>query len=150
MERHYLNMSGSVTYEKWTEMFHDERHFHWVRSARIWSFSGPHFPSIGMKTYSLRMRIGTDQKKIEYGHSLRSVYFKRAFCVTAVRVAPHFLLSLSGVLRYHKWLWAAFTSWQVKIFTGILSITLRFTSINISFMIIVICFTIKKHSNIYT
>ena len=89
------------------------------------------------------------QKKIEYGHSLRSVYFKRAFCVTAVRVAPHFLLSLSGVLRYHKWL-AAFTSWQVKIFTGILSITLRFTSINISFMIIVICFTIKKHSNIYT
>ena len=64
MERNYLNMSGSVTYEKWTEMFHDERHFHWVRSARIWSFSGPHFPSIGMKTYSLRMRIGTDQKKL--------------------------------------------------------------------------------------
>ena len=67
-------------------------------------FSGPHFPSIGMKTYSRRMRVSTDQKKIEHGHSLRSIYFKRAFCVTAVRIAPHFLLRLSGVLRYHKWL----------------------------------------------
>ena len=44
MERNYLNMRGSVTYEKWTEMFHDERHFHWVRIARIWSFLVRIFP----------------------------------------------------------------------------------------------------------
>ena len=42
MERNYLNMRGSVTYEKW--MFHDERHFHWVRIARIWSFLVRIFP----------------------------------------------------------------------------------------------------------
>ena len=44
MERNYLNMRGSVTYEKWTEMFHDERHFHWVRITRIWSFLVRIFP----------------------------------------------------------------------------------------------------------
>ena len=76
LERNYLNMRGSVTYQKRTGMFHDERYFHWVGSVLIRSFSGPHFLAFGIKTHSLRMRGNADQKKSECGHFSRSVYLK--------------------------------------------------------------------------
>ena len=69
--------------------------FHCVRSVRIRSFSGPYFPTFGLKTerysvfsriqtengeilrispYSVRMRENTDQKNSEYGHHSGSVF----------------------------------------------------------------------------
>ena len=61
-----------------------ERACHCVKSVRIRSYSGPHFPAFGLNTqYSVRMRENADQNNSEYRHCLRSVYitFKlRAFC----------------------------------------------------------------------
>ena len=39
---------------------------HCVKSVRIQSFSGPHFP------YSVQMRENTEQKNSDYGHFLCS------------------------------------------------------------------------------
>ena len=46
---------------------------HLVKSVRIRSFSGPHFPVFGLNTYLVRMRENVNQKNSEYGHFLRSV-----------------------------------------------------------------------------
>ena len=51
-----------------------------MKSVRIWSYSGLHFPALGLNTerYSLSLRIlskygeNTEQNKSEYGHFLRS------------------------------------------------------------------------------
>ena len=51
-----------------------------VKSVRIWSYSGPHFPSFGLNNgeirsislYSVRMRGNADQDNSEYRHFLRS------------------------------------------------------------------------------
>ena len=50
---------------------------HYVKSARIRSFSGPHFPTFGLNTgrYSVRMRENTDQKNSEYGHFPHSSWY---------------------------------------------------------------------------
>ena len=54
-----------------------------VKSVRIWSFSGPYFPTFGLNTerrgtqyspYSVRMRENMDQKNSGYGHFPRSEY----------------------------------------------------------------------------
>ena len=48
---------------------------HRVKSARIWSYSGPHFPAFGLnreRCYSVRMWENEDQNISEYGHFLRS------------------------------------------------------------------------------
>ena len=53
---------------------------HCVKSVRIRSFSGPHFPAFGLNKeeilrispYSVRIRENTDQKNSEYGHFSRS------------------------------------------------------------------------------
>ena len=48
---------------------------HCVISARIQSYSGPHFPAFGLNTvspYSVRMRENADQNYSEYGHFLCS------------------------------------------------------------------------------
>ena len=51
--------------------------YHCVKSVRIRSYSGLHFPAFGLKTgrygVSLRMRETADQNNSEYGHFLRSV-----------------------------------------------------------------------------
>ena len=52
---------------------------HCVKSVRIRSFSGPHFPAFGLNTerYSVHMRENTYQKNSEYGHFSRSYYFNQ-------------------------------------------------------------------------
>ena len=54
---------------------------HWVRSVRIRSFSGPHFPTFGLNTerYALTMRENTNQKNSEYGHFSRSANIGNCF-----------------------------------------------------------------------
>ena len=56
-----------------------------MKSVRIRSYSGPHFPAFGLNTerygvslriqspYSVQMREYADQNNSEYGHFLRSV-----------------------------------------------------------------------------
>ena len=60
-------------------IFNNNPSNHYVKSVRIWSFSGPYFPAIGLNTerspYSVRMRENTDQKNSEYGLFSRSEYF---------------------------------------------------------------------------
>ena len=54
--------------------------FHWVKSVRIWSFSGPYFHvSLRISTYSVQMREKTDQKNSKYGHFSRRVYISEAY-----------------------------------------------------------------------
>ena len=56
---------------------------HYVKSVRIRSYPGPHFPAFGLNIeknlrvspYSNRMREITDQSNSEYGHFLRSDHF---------------------------------------------------------------------------
>ena len=45
-----------------------------VKSVRVRSYSGPHFPAFGLSIspYSLRMCKNADQNNSEYGHFLRS------------------------------------------------------------------------------
>ena len=52
---------------------------HCVKSVRIRSYSGPHFPAFGLNTerygispHSVRMRENADQNNSEYGHFLCS------------------------------------------------------------------------------
>ena len=46
-----------------------------MKSVRIWSFSGPYFPAIGLNTESLvRMRENTDQKNTDNGHFSHSAF----------------------------------------------------------------------------
>ena len=49
---------------------------HYVKSVRIRSYSGPHFPSFGLNTerypYSVRIQENADQNNSEYGHFLSS------------------------------------------------------------------------------
>ena len=62
---------------------------HCVKSVRILSYSGPHFPAFGLNTerysvlrispYSVRMRENAHQNNSEYGHFLRSGKF--SFCL---------------------------------------------------------------------
>ena len=47
------------------------RECHYMKSVYIRSFSRPYFCIV---PYSVQMRENTDQKIIEYGHFLRSVY----------------------------------------------------------------------------
>ena len=54
--------------------FNPLRTCHCVKSDRIWSFSGLHFPVFGLYPYSFQMQENTDQKNYEYGH-LRSECF---------------------------------------------------------------------------
>ena len=45
-----------------------------MKSARIRSYSGPHFPAFGLRIspYSVQMRKNSDQNNSECGHFLRS------------------------------------------------------------------------------
>ena len=62
---------------------------HCVKSVRILSYSGPHFPAFGLNTerysvlrispYSVRMRENAPQNNSKYGHFLRSGKF--SFCL---------------------------------------------------------------------
>ena len=45
---------------------------HYVKSVRIWSYSGPYFPHSDL-IYSIRMRENADQNNSEYKHFSRSV-----------------------------------------------------------------------------
>ena len=45
---------------------------HYVKSVRIWSYSGPYFPHLDL-IYSVRMRENADQNNSEYKHFSRSV-----------------------------------------------------------------------------
>ena len=49
---------------------------HCVKSVRIRSYSGPHFPAFGLNIrispHSVRMRENVDQNNSEYGHFSRS------------------------------------------------------------------------------
>ena len=49
--------------------------FHYVKSVRISSFSGPYFPAFGLRIspYWVHMRENMDQNNSEYGHFSRSV-----------------------------------------------------------------------------
>ena len=54
---------------------------HGMKSVRIRSFSGPHFPAFGDTPYLsvlVRMRENTDQKNSEYRHFSRSVSYSHA------------------------------------------------------------------------
>ena len=63
---------------------------HYVKSVRIRSYSGPHFPAFRLNTerysispYSVRMRENRDQNNSEYEHFLRSgivVLFQLRLC----------------------------------------------------------------------
>ena len=48
-----------------------------MKSVRIRSYFGPHFPVFGLNRgispYSVRMKENADQNNSEYGHFLRSV-----------------------------------------------------------------------------
>ena len=44
-------------------MFSKKKNVHYVKSVRIWSYSGPYIPAFG---------LNTDQNNSEYGHFLRS------------------------------------------------------------------------------
>ena len=49
---------------------------HCVKSACIWSYSGPHFPVFrlnmeSISPYSIRIRENANQNNSEYGHFLR-------------------------------------------------------------------------------
>ena len=50
------------------------RPWHYVKSVRIRSYSGPHFSAFGLNTerYSLQMLENADPNNSEYGHFLRS------------------------------------------------------------------------------
>ena len=52
---------------------------HCIKSARIRSYSGPHFPAFGLNkkrcSVSLPMRKNADQSNSEYRHFLRSGHF---------------------------------------------------------------------------
>ena len=53
-------------------------YLHCVRSIRIWSFSGPYFPTFrqnSISPYSVRMRENADQRNSEYEHFLRNVLY---------------------------------------------------------------------------
>ena len=61
---------------------HDCAKCHCVKSARIRSYCGPHFPAFGLNTgkysaspYSVRMEENRDKNNSEYGHFSRSVSF---------------------------------------------------------------------------
>ena len=54
--------------------------FHLVKSVRVWSYSGPHFPAFGLTIqseyirteYSVRIGENVDQNDSEYGQFLHS------------------------------------------------------------------------------
>ena len=50
----------------------------YLKSIRIWSYSGPHFPAFGLRTspYSVRTRENTDQNNSEYGRFSLNVCIK--------------------------------------------------------------------------
>ena len=52
--------------------------YHSVKSVRIWSYSGPHFPAFGLtlriSPYSVQMQENVDQNNSKYGHFLRNVF----------------------------------------------------------------------------
>ena len=50
------------------------RTFHFIKSVRIRSYSGPHFPAFGLSPYSVRLQENTDQNNSKYGHFLCSVH----------------------------------------------------------------------------
>ena len=56
-----------------------------MKSVRIQSFFGPHFPAFGLNTdispYSIQMRENTDQKNFDYGHFSRSIIIIYLFIV---------------------------------------------------------------------
>ena len=56
----------------------DTHAFHCLKSVRIRTYSGPHFPAFGLNfrisPYSVRMRKNTDKSNSGYEHFLRTVY----------------------------------------------------------------------------
>ena len=50
------------------------RTFHCIKSVRIWSHSGPHFPAFGFSPYSVQMQEKADQNNSEYEHFLCSIH----------------------------------------------------------------------------
>ena len=74
-------MVGISFHQGFISLLHQPRALstHCVKSARIWSFSGPYFPhsdwirrDTHISPYSVRMRENTDQKNSEYRHFSRS------------------------------------------------------------------------------
>ena len=52
----------------------------YAESIRVWNFSGPYFPTLGLNmesisSYLVRMREITYQKNSEYGHISRSGFY---------------------------------------------------------------------------
>ena len=69
--------------------------FHCVKSVRIRSFSGPHFPAFGLNTPYLSLlvqkRENTDQKISKYGH------FSRCVCCQEVPLNKIVFRTLSNI-----------------------------------------------------
>ena len=66
------------------------KHFLCVKSVRIRSYSGPHFPAFGLNIslYSVQIQENADQNKSEYGHFSRLTT----------------LLKCSGKIKDHRYL----------------------------------------------
>ena len=63
--------------------------YHYVKSVRIRSYCGLHFPTFGLNKericpYSVRMRENADQNNAEYKHFLRSVLLHRGHTVVTI------------------------------------------------------------------
>ena len=63
--------------------------YHYVKSVRIRSYCGLHFPAFGSNKericlYSVRMRKNADQTNDEYKHFLRSVLLHRGHTVVTI------------------------------------------------------------------
>ena len=77
-----------------------EKDLHCVKGVCIQSFSGPHFPAIGLNTgskspYSVRMQENPDQKNSEYSHFSRSTFFTIVFVVDFEHYRIYWVIVLS-------------------------------------------------------
>ena len=77
-----------------------EKDFHCAKGVCIQSFSGPHFPAIGLNTgskspYSVRMQENPDKKNSEYSHFSRSTFFTSVFVVDFEHYCIYWVIVLS-------------------------------------------------------
>ena len=70
--------------------------YHCVKSARIRSYSGPHFPAFGMNTerYGLSLPIQSECGKIRTRKTRNTDTFHAVYCVTSSAALP----ILSGII----------------------------------------------------
>ena len=85
-----------------------------VKSVRIWSYSGPHFPAFWLNTnlYSVRMRENVDQNNSDYGQQTCTARFTRSkeYKYKSLFLCTFLIFQVSRHLR-----WAFSKEWDGKV-----------------------------------